>query len=342
MIVLSQNSGFLPLSQVLRLDGKSPTKKFRKQIVTAGDFVKGDEKFTITKERMQGWADTFVRMKGNGIKVPIPSTHAKVSDSDFNRGWVTDMFVDDDSLVMTCELIGDDAIEAAARSDVSINAIPDFKDGKGVVYDDAITHVALCTDPVVPGLDKFIPIAASRSMEKVIMDYAKVGKVLGIKEDITEKNAEALILSRGAEVKKALDTAATTITSLKKDVEDAKKIPSNKKYEVSPVMLSLAAENRTMKLDTLVKDSKITPACCKLLTVALLGENNKVLSLSLEAGDTASFDAIIAALRENDPIELKSHTGPQVLKLQQDEKGNNINPLLADATARAKAAKAVA
>jgi len=142
-----------------------PRQRFRKEVVRIGKYVKDatGQAFNITRDVLQNWVFQFQRMRKNGVKVPIPSTHEGASDPDKIRGVVEDLFIDGDSLVMTCELVGEDGIAAAARNDVSLGSPPDFTDGHGNQYPQPILHVALCPDPVIPGLGDFIPIAASRS-----------------------------------------------------------------------------------------------------------------------------------------------------------------------------------
>lgn len=104
------------------------------------------------------WAMIFSQMKVNGVKVPVPSGHT--NDSEKNRGWVEDIFRDGDSLFGIVALVGD-GIRLAGTNDVSIYSQSEYTDGNGNRYQWPILHVALCTDPVVPGLRGFEALAAS-------------------------------------------------------------------------------------------------------------------------------------------------------------------------------------
>ncbi len=199
MKIRSEQEQFTIIGASNKVDGES-VQRFRKEIIRIGGYVKGAREFDITPAVLQHWATTFGEMKANGVKIPIPNQHDTSGDPDKNRGWVVDMFVDDDALVMVCDLIGDDAIKAASRCDVSIFSPPEFTDGKGRIYEWPITHVALVTDPAIPGLGEFVSIAASREWENTTMKWVNIGKALGIKDDLTAETAEKLICASVASV----------------------------------------------------------------------------------------------------------------------------------------------
>lgn len=139
-------------------------QRFRKRLIGIGHFVKPADniEFDVTRRTLEHFAEQFRRMKANGVQVPVPDGHKNAGSADHNRGYVEDMFIEGDSLVGVLRMIGPDAIAAAQRCDVSIFAPPVLIDGRGNRYERPIEHVALCTDPVVPGLGEFIPLAASK------------------------------------------------------------------------------------------------------------------------------------------------------------------------------------
>ena len=136
-----------------------PVRRFLKELIKAGHYVKESDglEFDVTPALIEHWAATFARMRANGLNVPVPSGHTH--DGAANRGWVRHLFRAGDSLYGVVDLVGD-GIPMAATNDVSIYAVPEFTDGHGNRYRWPILHVALCTDPVVPGLGGFLPIAA--------------------------------------------------------------------------------------------------------------------------------------------------------------------------------------
>jgi len=309
---------FQPIATESKVEGV-PSRKFRKEVIRIGEYEKDEVKFEVTALALDNWVKQFRRMKRNGVKVPIPSVHDFEGDSDKNRGWVTDFFVEGESLFMVCDLIGEDSLLAAERADVSLYSPPDFVDGKGNNYSRPIVHVAMTTHPVIPGLKKFEPLVASLENK---MDLEKLGKAL--KLDLTKEKAEDQIVA----------AFGTLAEELKKAKEKPAPKADPKKPAPDATLLSLAADNRTMKLSQLVAAGKITPAVSDKLMAIYIGEGNAALILSLQENRQGDFDALVLALSENDPVKLAETTGGQVLSNPLKAKEN---PLIADAEARAKA-----
>lgn len=340
MKIRSEQKAFAILGGRTEQDGE-PVQRFRKEIMRIGEYVLEEMEFDITAEVIQHWAVMFAQMNANGIKIPIPNKHDTSGDPDNNRGWVVDMFVDDDVLVMVCDLIGDDAIKAASRCDVSIFSPPEFKDGKGHIYKQPITHVALVTDPAIPGLGEFVSIAASREWENKTMKWVNIGKALGIKDDLTAETAEKLICASVTSLQEVAESQDELVKAQAKELKTLKAAPKNPpKNELAvpdAMLLSLARDNRTMKLDALVEAARITPAVRDKLAEQFIGKDCEALTLSLQHGTSGVFDNVVAALADNDVVELKAKSGPQVLKLHRDD-GKTPNAIVEDAERRAKAA----
>lgn len=337
-------------TKMIRMGAKSKEggiakQRFRKDIITVGEFIKGEDEYSITLDVLEHWATTFAKMKANGVKIPIPNTHDVSGDPDKNRGWVVDMFVEEESLVMICDLIGDDAIKAASRCDVSIYSPKEFVDGKGVKYVQPIEHVALVTDPVIPGLGEFITIAASRKQENETMKWDKIAEALGIKADeMTEKTAEGLICSAAENFGKASKKDAKAIKANLKTIEELKEevkaTPTKKEKPATPdpQLVSLSVESRDMHLSALVDAERITPAVKDKLTEIFVGEDNEALILSLQNGTADTFKKVCKALADNDVVALREKSGPQTRKLSRNSDDENKNPILEDANRRREAA----
>jgi len=155
-----------PLESAPADNGQSiPQRRFKKEVVRVGRYAKmsAGEDFQITRAHLDNWITQFGRMKANGVRVPIPDQHANHGSATRNMGWVDSLWIEGDTLWMACTIIGEDAVNAVARSDVSLQSPPRLVDGKGNVYMQPIEHVALCTNPVVPGLGDFIPLSLSRA-----------------------------------------------------------------------------------------------------------------------------------------------------------------------------------
>lgn len=209
---------------LLRLgDVTVPTQRFRKELIRTGGYVKVSDgiAFTVTMGTLANWVLQFNRMKAAGLKVPVPFVHqdekweksAQDGDPRDNGGWVDSLFVDGDTLVMVCTLKGADALVAARRSDVSINSPPKIVSGKGDTFIRPITHVAMVTDPVVPGLGEFVPLAASLRLQEqaVMLEFLqKMASVLGIDpaQIIDEVTGKQLIVDAVAGMVSQLGGAA--------------------------------------------------------------------------------------------------------------------------------------
>lgn len=322
MILQASRKPFIRIQASTVVNG-TPAQRFHKPIMRVGEFHKEDQIFEVTSKTLNHWVDTFQTMKKNGVKVSIPNEHSGEGDPEKNHGWVEDMFVDNDELVMVCDIIGESSIAATAKSDVSIKSPLEFIDGNGVKYTRPIVHVAMCTDPVVTGLGEFVPIAASK--EKVLeMDWKNLQKGLSFKDGLTDESASELILNH---VKGLNDKIAKLKADMKASTEK----------KVDPLLVKLASDNRGMKLSALVASARITPATKEKLYAIYADVES--LTLELSTGAVNQFDELIVALAENDPVKLKEQTGPQTLILSDESKGKDENFLLADAKARRKAAE---
>jgi hypothetical protein len=178
--------------------GGANSKVYKKELIRVGEYYRAgsDLSFAVTQEVLQHWVNMFGRLTVNGVQVPIPPSHY---DLDNNHGYVREMFIEDESLYGMIELFGEDEeIEKlVATQDVSIYSPDEFIDGDKNVYIYPITHVALTPFPVVPGLREFEAIAASLtpSKETHTMDWNTIREKLGIETEMTDENAQDLILS---------------------------------------------------------------------------------------------------------------------------------------------------
>lgn len=318
-MIIQFSSTAVPISGE-RVDGQTKSRRYKKELIRTGKFRKDstDQNFEVTPAHLTHWADTFDHMNKAGVKVPVPSTHAGAKDPDKNRGWVTDMFVEGDSLMGVIEAIGDDGIAAISRADVSIEITDKLIDGKGTTYTSPITHVALVTDPVIPGLKEFVPLAASRG---TTMDWSKLKKALRFADSVELND----------------DTAADLITKMVDELRtQAAAAKSPEKKTVDPTVLSLSRELRTTRIDSLVTANKITPAVAKELKTEFCGDDDK-LSLSLGSNGDEHFKKMLEIVSMNQPIPSGEKTGRQVMTLSNEEMGKN--PLIKDADARAAAVK---
>ena len=310
--------------------------KFRKAILRIGDFKidQGERDLPVDADALKLLADNGNRYIAAGHRIGIPNGHDKHGDADANRGWITAFKVDGDRLMADMDLIGDDAIAAAQRSDVSIYAVPNFKDDKGETYEWLIRHVSLTTDPQISGLGDFIAIAASNDVkpEQVPvykpakgehMNFAKIALALGIAVTMTAENAEALILSAVEKLSKAgdpkpLELANKMIADLKKQITAGPKAITLSSTEAWGMRKA-----RDARLEQLVMAAKITPSVADKLREAL--DTDLMLSIP-GGGSSPAFDVVLDAVELNDPIKLHEQTKSQNIQLAQRTAPDKAEP----------------
>ncbi|KKM89471.1 hypothetical protein LCGC14_1248400 [marine sediment metagenome] len=295
--------------------------EFRKEVIKVGHYVHPGTKqeFDVDVELLNHWASTFSRYVVAGNQVPIPLGHGSAGLPDRNAGWVTGLVVEGDSLFAIMNLLDP---ELALTTDVSICVEKEVTDSKGGVFKNIITHIALCINPVITGLDKFIKL--SLSIGETNMDILKkLAEKLGLSED-TE---EAVMLALDALEKPDKDKVGTSPIvawvveklGLSKDVEpteeavksalDNLKKPKVEVDSVNP-LVQLIVDNRALRLSNLVKAGLITPATVTLITTKYMEPAALALSLSTKVDD--GFDALHDVLLLNRPVKLDEVTGPQV------------------------------
>jgi hypothetical protein len=165
------------------------------------------------------WKANYDLMRERGIRVPLPVQHT--SDPEKSRGEVANLELGKDSkgrdaLYLTAKFRDAESAKLSRTCDVSLNAVSQFTDGKGNVYNGAITHVALTDYPVLPDLGRW-EIAASLDlpagkaqkkkapkMNKMLLDTFRHSRDLQLAHlvehnCITPACAEALKLSLNTE-----------------------------------------------------------------------------------------------------------------------------------------------
>ncbi|HOM61918.1 MAG TPA: phage protease [Anaerohalosphaeraceae bacterium] len=319
----------------MSLQDNVPVRKFRKELIKTGTYINkfNGKPFEITRDTLKHWECTFQQWRDNGLKVPVPLTHKGADDPSKNQGWVVDMFADGDSLVGILELVGEDAEKLAKTSDVSIFSPEEAMDSKGNYYIRPITHVALCTNPAIPGLENFKLVASLEPIElnQENKSMKEIAKLLGLAEDASE---EQILAALAELLKKVQETKETPVEAAAKEEQKKNAISMSAPEPVmpDPVLVRLASENREMKLNTLVAAGRITPAVKEKLAKRYV--ETGALQLSMSKGDDG-FDELVKILAENDPVILKEHTSAQTLELSGGPTRTNYNPLIADAERRA-------
>ncbi|MCC6320315.1 MAG: hypothetical protein IT438_02635 [Phycisphaerales bacterium] len=312
-------AAFSAASAAVKSEDGVVRRRFVKDLIRAGTWYKGDTAHQVPRERLDHWAATFGKMTEAGVKVPLPLGHT--TDPERNRGYAVGMFVDDTdgtpTLKAEVELIGDDALSLANRTEVSICAEPKLKAGNGAEFTDAITHIALVTDPVIPKQGGFIPLplAASRGggtvdapcftmaqfSQESNMDWKALASALGINaEGLDDKTGPEAVLAAIKKLKGGDEEHAQAMAASRKEVETAnariKALEAGKAPEVPADVLDMSADATAARIDTLTP--KIGPEAVKRFKGLLCGEAGKrnPLCLSRTAATAAGLPDSISKL----------------------------------------------
>lgn len=286
----------------------------------------------VTTERMDRWIAAFKAMKENGVDVEAVVDHsAKAEDV---IGYIQSLRREGEVLHAIHKMKGERGINLAKTvKNVSVLIDPDFRDGAGNNYGEAITHVAIVQSPVIAGQEAFVPLSRAGVEEQVPilrlqtkendMDIKELRKILGAGDDLTEENALARIDER---IKKLLEEKGEVdkeLITIKGELESAKAIAASAKpkddIKVDPDTLEDLVESREAQADSLVEGGNITPKVAASLKAALIGtpESRNVMMLSRKAngGVEPLAKVIFNILKENHVVELVEKTGPQVLAM---------------------------
>lgn len=316
----------------------SPVKSYVKDLIRVGPWrdPRTGDTFNVTTEDLDRWAGEFSRMKANGVRVPVPEGHT--DEASANRGYVEGMFHDGTTLFGNIDLIGEDAIAMASRTEVSIYAPASLTDGQGVKYDNPIAHVALTPVPVISGQGGFVPITASRggtesvpayrlcqgeNMNQHLLSLAKLHGVDtstfttdqqihdalaakmkgGDKGDGAGTPAAVAYARERDEAKQALQLARNEIEALKKGGE----------AEHSPLVLKLSRQSRSAQLDALVPaGGNAMKAFVEAQKKRWCPADDKALALSLSPSADSMFDGLVEDLKLID-FKVLSEKNPRTL-----------------------------
>jgi hypothetical protein len=132
-----------------------PAFYYWKDAIVVGSYVHPAGRFAleVTRDRLDAYVNTFARMRANGVGVPILMDHAPSAAA--TLGWIVDVKRRGDRLLELHQFLGEAARDVGLRNFVSLGIDPDFVDGRGVRYGEAIVHSAVTPTPVVPGQGGF-------------------------------------------------------------------------------------------------------------------------------------------------------------------------------------------
>jgi len=137
-----------------------PASYFWKDVIQTGHYTKADHTLSLDVDlsRLQRWLDTGREMLAAGLRIPINCDHSPSARDVV--GYVKDFKLEESRLMALCQLIGPDAAALAARNQVSLGISPEFIDGTSRAWGEAIVHLALTPNPVVPDQGEFVRAAA--------------------------------------------------------------------------------------------------------------------------------------------------------------------------------------
>lgn len=221
---------------------------FRKEVIHEGDWTKGDMPFTIDKNLIDHWINTFNEMQHDGIEVPKPLNHTENPEA--RRGTVIRLESDINengklALYEVFKFRNKEDAKNLKDADVSIYVPLEFKAGNGKTYKYPIRHIAFTDYPVIPNLGKMHPIAASfvepsnsKSNKKKEKSMAKVpfGKEKeeeeeeGLENEHEEENEENENEEGGEEGGEDVEVTCEAVREILVELmgDEANKIPDGK------------------------------------------------------------------------------------------------------------------
>lgn len=304
---------------------------FEKQVIYVGkDFKKWEGskvayQFDVDEPTIDNWVAAFNDMQKEGIKVVVPKIHS--FDPEDRRGEVIELSKksDDKGRISLFAKIKFDKPEYAQlfnKSDVSLFSPPVLRH-HDKTWVRPIQHIGLTDYPLISDLQGFTIAASNVGVKN--MDFLKtICAALGLEvpADATEETLVTLITDKFKTLQEELDAAKTGAS------KEGEPNPDDNKEAIAasnnPLMLSLLADNRAMKVDKLVSERRITPAQAKSLKATYVEK----------VAPNDGFDGVYNLALSNEPIrglEGTSATGSQSSSGTKKQK----SAIVADAEARA-------
>lgn len=241
-------------------------------------------------------------------------------------------------------IVDDTAMQIAAMLDIDLSTVGSAEQGTEAVVEGVQDLISKLTElKSMVGSDEEMQNDGEMEGEEPVEDDGEGEEVDPNEEDTSEVPDE-----------ENQDTEEDDREVTDEELPPKKKKPmqfSNDTPNISPMMLSLARENRVMKIKQLIEcpTPYITPAVAKKMLAKYTTDTALGLALSADSeGD--GFDDFLKLLKENGPVlSLNEKSGAQAsiqlaeldhnggLRLSAEEQiSANKNPLVADAEKRLK------
>ncbi len=327
--VLSRNT-----DGMVKLDKVKGVPRFRKDILHKGVYTHPVHgwKLDITDERLNRMIAAFDAMKAKGVDVELVTDHS--SKAEAIHGYVDAMRRANGSIeadIRVTSETGPDLVTTVKN--VSVGIERDYSDGKGNSFGEAISHIAIVQQPVVPGQQPFVPLSRSgtevetpvlmlqNTGEGNTMDLEQIRELLGAGDDLTAENAFDRIKEHMGRLEAEKKEAQTELVKAQGDLQTAKaaSLKNVKPVDVDPDTLEDLAETAEDRLAELVKNGNVTPAVSQDLSTLLIGNegsrNAICLSRKANGGSEPLARKVIKILDKNNPVDLAEQTGMQVIEM---------------------------
>lgn len=269
----------------------SPTSplEFEKQVIYVGSFTTHlpdgsvHQKFEVDESDIDNWVQQFSQMSADGVEVPMPVRHT--TDPTQKAAKATKLIKKPDSkgrmsLYVSGEFISLDRAKELKASQVSLHS-PKAIAVNGKSYQRPITHIAFTDYPSIPDLEqlKALSLSYDKPKELDLMTIKQYAEKLGITvaDDMSDEEIEKAIEAHFKKPAQPPTEPSQETKSLSNDQQ---------------ALLSMVKENRSMKIDQLAKEGRITPAVAKSF------KKEFVEALSLDRQSTDGFEATASALKE--------------------------------------------
>ena len=257
----------------------------------------------VTRDKLDGYAAAFAAMRANGVGVPILMDHAPTAAA--TLGWIVAVRRDGDRLLELHQFLGEDARDTGLRNHVSLGIDPDYVDGRGVRYGEAIVHSAVTPVPVVPGQDEFTALATDDGGGRTVVTLSRVE---GERPTTNAQRSTSNEGGHGGGYGGGRDHGTGDGPAPSAVEHWTFGQPSGQ-----PMTLSLLTDAAVARRDLAVARGGVDPATADALLALLVDPSAAAapVNLARTAAGRPLAVAVFDALAANRPVPLGESTGPQ-------------------------------
>jgi hypothetical protein len=279
-----------------------PAFYYWKDALTGGRYAHPTKGFSlqVTPARLGALANNFRRMKEAGIAVPILADHAERAEA--TLGFIVDVAIDNGWLRELHQFLGPNARDLGLRNGVSLGIVPDYVDGTGRHWGEAIVHSALTPLPIVPGQGPFEP--AQRGEIWTLAMTSDSANSAGDAPDGEDQNASAAFPP---------DDAG------RDDVEDAVPAPPDPASPTEPDGPFVLTPDQMTRLRALIPDADVLDAATLIdRLLDLLEAASADVTANAPPPSTTNLSAASIPAIDLTAAEVIRSTLMQSLRLQRD------------------------